>query len=165
MLIKISKHLPYKICLLNESHVPLVLNVYKSNPAYFEACPPAPNENSVLHDMQALPPLCSKEQKQYMGVFKNNTLLAVIDLILHSPSKSILWIGLLMVNGSVHGQGLGKQILQAIELSAKELGLDAIQLGCMQKNTPALQFWKAMGYAPTKRTGTATDVIILEKQI
>lgn len=45
----------YQVCHLEKCDAQTVLDLYESNPLYFEHCPPPPTIQSVEYDMRALP--------------------------------------------------------------------------------------------------------------
>ena len=71
------------------------------------------DKESILDDMEALPPGKSREDKYYVGFFDGGSLAAIMDLILGYPEKSIAFIGLFMTDvryqhrGVVHRSSAG----------------------------------------------------------
>ena len=95
----------YKVRPLSESDGLVVLALYKSNPYFFKHCPPQPTLSSVLNDMRKLPPAISSEQKQFLGYFLEEKLVAVLDFVedIQIVRQFLLaylcWIGTTMVKG------------------------------------------------------------------
>lgn len=75
-----------------------VLALNQSDEAYFEHCPPAPNEASVQRDMRAHPEGLPPEHKHFLGWFVGDRLAAVMDILEGFPRPDTIWIGLLRVS-------------------------------------------------------------------
>lgn len=46
----------YKVRKLDKDDISLILELEKGNPQYFLYCPPKPSKDSILKDMEMLPP-------------------------------------------------------------------------------------------------------------
>lgn len=84
----------YQVRHLEKCDAQTVLDLYESNPLYFEHCPPPPTIQSVEYDMRALPDGKSIADKHFVGFFDGNNLVAVLDLIEKYPDKQTVFIGL-----------------------------------------------------------------------
>ena len=82
----------YQVRHLEKCDVQAVLDLYESNPLYFEHCPPPPTIQSVEYDMHALPDGKSIADKHFVGFFDGNNLVAVLDLIEKYPDKQTVFI-------------------------------------------------------------------------
>ncbi|MFG2791604.1 GNAT family N-acetyltransferase [Streptomyces sp. NPDC048419] len=67
------------------------------------------------------------------------------------PSDPDPWIGLLMVDASLHGQGHGRRLASLVEDRSRAAGRDAVRLAVLDNNPKALAFWTALGYQPIAR--------------
>ncbi|MEU5630830.1 bifunctional GNAT family N-acetyltransferase/NUDIX hydrolase [Streptomyces rishiriensis] len=56
------------------------------------------------------------------------------------------WIGLLMVDAAVQGQGFGRRIAERVEERLRAAGHDAVRLAVLDANPAGLAFWTALGY-------------------
>ncbi|MGI5455834.1 GNAT family N-acetyltransferase [Streptomyces sp. CA-249302] len=56
------------------------------------------------------------------------------------------WIGLLMVDAEVQGQGYGRQLASLVEEEFRAAGRDAVRLAVLEDNHRALAFWTTLGY-------------------
>jgi hypothetical protein len=52
--------------------------------------------------------------KTFVGVCRGGEQVAVFDALLGYPSPEAFWIGLLIIHGELHNQGIGSSILSAI---------------------------------------------------
>ncbi|MEV0172903.1 bifunctional GNAT family N-acetyltransferase/NUDIX hydrolase [Streptomyces sp. NPDC050803] len=83
--------------------------------------------------------LLARSQGRLVGV--------VITLARHpDPADPDPWIGLLMVDASLHGQGHGRRIAQSVEDRFRAAGRTAVRLAVLANNPKALAFWTALGY-------------------
>ncbi|WP_282702669.1 bifunctional GNAT family N-acetyltransferase/NUDIX hydrolase [Streptomyces sp. CC219B] len=71
----------------------------------------------------------------------------VITLAHHpDPADPDPWIGLLMVDASLHGQGHGRRIAQGVEERLRAAGATAVRLAVLAGNAKGLAFWTSLGY-------------------
>lgn len=103
----------YQVRQLEKCDAQTVLDLYESNPLYFEHCPPPPTIQSVEYDMRALPDGKSIADKHFVGFFDGNNLVAVLDLIEKYPDKQTVFIGLFMVAAAYQGRGVGSKIVSS----------------------------------------------------
>lgn len=61
--------------------VPQIYELCKSNPLYYEHCPPFVSEERIRKDIAALPPHKTIEDKFYVGYFDGNKLIAATRLL------------------------------------------------------------------------------------
>ncbi|MGA5548630.1 GNAT family N-acetyltransferase [Streptomyces pseudogriseolus] len=67
------------------------------------------------------------------------------------PADPDPWIGLLMVDASLHGQGHGRRLAGLVEDRLRAAGRTAVRLAVLEDNTRGLAFWTALGYTETAR--------------
>ena len=134
-----------RIC---EADIPAVLALCQSNPLFYHHCPPPPCEQSIRSDMAALPPGKTAQDKYYLGIWHNDRLAAVWDLILGFPDDSTAFWGFFMVDASLQGNGFGSAVVQA--LCGMLTGHFAhIRLGFVSTNPQSRHFWLKNGFLPT----------------
>ena len=105
---------PYKARKLTEADISDILDLYLENTEYFKHCPPSPNLETVKEDMVALPPEKEAADKYFIGIFDDNFLVAVIDLIDRYPDNRTAFIGLFMVSKTCQRKGIGTYIVKAL---------------------------------------------------
>ena len=69
----------YTVRALVPADAELVYEVLKNNRIFYEYHPPVVTVESILEDMEALPPNKGYESKHYIGVFHVDTLVAGMD--------------------------------------------------------------------------------------
>ncbi|MFF7044211.1 GNAT family N-acetyltransferase [Streptomyces massasporeus] len=62
------------------------------------------------------------------------------------PADPDPWIGLLMVDANLHGQGHGRRLAALVEDRLRAAGRTAVRLAVLADNPKALAFWTALGY-------------------
>ena len=99
-------------------------------------------------------------RRQLVGRLEGGAAAVWLDLLDANPNDGHPWIGLLMVERSLQGQGLGREAAGA----AEELlaGGEAVRAGVLPANEGALAFWQRLGYTEVDRRG---GVIVLEAPV
>lgn len=102
----------YQVRMLREEDIEDIYELSIGNPLYFHYCPPTVTKQTILVDMNALPPGMTIEDKFYMGFYENEVLVAVMDLITNYPNEQTAFIGLFMVNNRCQNKGVGSKIIR-----------------------------------------------------
>lgn len=157
----------YKVRKLSDKDVEKIYALEVGNPMFFDFCPPVPSVESIREDMVALPPNKTFEDKFYLGFYKNEKLIAVMDLIGHYPREDIAFIGFFMMDRLYQGRGIGSMIIEECLAFLKEKGYRYVRLGYMKKNEQSKHFWVKNKFIPT---GIETDngqgiVVVMQRQI
>lgn len=97
----------YSVRKLGEGDIDKIYELSKGNPMFFRFCPPEVTRESIRAYLAALPPRTTYADKFYVGFFDRETLVAVLDLILHYPDEQTAFIGLFMVAKAFQGRGIG----------------------------------------------------------
>ena len=157
----------YYIRKLNESDIEDVLEVMQRNPLFFQHCPPMATRQSISEDMNALPPRTTYEDKYYIGYYKDDILIAVMDLILNFPNKETAFIGLFMMNKDFQGKGNGTEIFSECCVALKEEGYKYIRLGFAKGNPQSEAFWTKNGFEKTgiEEVQERYTVVVLQKEL
>lgn len=134
---------------LGEADIPQVCALCWSNPQFYRYCPPPVSEGSIRRDICALPPRKTAEDKYYLGFFRGDTLVAVMDLILRYPRVCGAFIGFFMVDSAYQGRGIGSQIIGECLSALKARGFAFVRLAYIQGNRQSERFWQKNGFAPT----------------
>lgn len=152
----------YNVRKLEEKDIPVVYSLCTPNVTYYEYCPPFVTEDSIRKDMNALPPKKTKQDKYYVGYFKDNKLIAVMDFIDAYPEPTVAFIGFFMTDVSVHRKGIGSAIVSELCCYLKQLQYKAIRLGWVEGNRQSEGFWHKNGFVETgtrQETGEYTVVV------
>lgn len=143
MLDKLKKQYPqYK---WRENDIDNVDDVYallKDNTYYFETTGLTCSKQNCIDDINNFPPSINKNQKFYYGLYKEDSLVTIIDWLDGYPYEDTLWIGFLVFNVHYQQQGLGAKLIHSIKMNAKEAGYSKIMLAVYKDNEIALRFWQ-----------------------
>lgn len=126
---------------LDRNDVEMIYDMSCENNIFYQYHPPFVTKESILEDMEALPPGKSYDDKFYVGFFENENLVAIMDLILDYPEKEIAFIGLFMTNIQYQNKGIGSKIISEIVTYLKSLGYKKIRLGVDKGNPQSYSFW------------------------
>lgn len=156
----------YACRILTADDCPVILELYESNPLYFQHYPPKPSLRSVKEDMKRLPAGQSDSAKFYVGFWQDKNLLAVLDFVLGYPDKQTVFIGLFMVHQVYQRTGLGSQIIAGV-LAYFSRNFEKVRLAYVKSNPQAQHFWQKQGFQPTGPEVEEGDnrLIIAEKQL
>lgn len=161
---KLSKQ--YQVVSLQQKDIEEVLELCLENPVFYEYCPPFPTKDSIMEDMNKLPPRTTKEDKFYLGFYEKNKLIAAMDLIIEYPNKNTAFIGFFMLRKSLQNQGVGSGIIEEVFSYLSEF-YSYIRLGFVLGNKQSEAFWMKQGF---QRTGIVLNeevysVVVLEREI
>lgn len=137
----------YKVRRLDAEDVELVYDLGVKNKTFYRYHPPFLTEESILEDMKALPPGKDCSDKFYMGFFEEDTLVAIMDLILDYPAKGTGYIGLFMMNLDYQNRGIGSKIIRECLAHLKIAGFKKVRLGVDEGNPQSNAFWKKNGFS------------------
>ena len=96
----------YSVRVLEKQDIDMTYELCSKNELFYQYHPPFVTKESILEDMQALPPGKTEKDKYYIGYFDDNTLVAVLDLILGYPNEKTAYIGFFMMNTVYQRKGI-----------------------------------------------------------
>lgn len=131
----------YIVRRVGKNEIPKVLALCSKNHLFYQYCPPAVTEQSIMDDMKALPLNKNFCDKYYLGYFDADKLIAVMDFIMAYPDEKTAFIGFFMMDISVQNCGNGSKIIDDLCAYLKVLGLSGIRLGWVKGNPQAEHFW------------------------
>ena len=88
----------YAVRHLTPEDADAVLALARGNELFYRYHPPLPDREGILSDMAALPPGKGPEDKYFLGFFRDERLIAVMDLILGYPEADSAWMGWLILS-------------------------------------------------------------------
>ena len=157
----------YQVRRLDRSDVGTILRLCTENSLYYRHCPPAPSEQSILLDLEALPPGKQSSDKHYLGYFKDGALIAVLDLITAYPDEKTALIGFFMTDTAVQNKGIGSSIVEELCAALRGAGFRSVRLGWVKGNPQAEHFWLKCGFSETgaSRRTDAYTVIVAQRTL
>ena len=126
---------------LSEEHVEEILALCKKNELFYQYHPPVATRESIIDDLNALPPNKEMKDKYFLGFYKGDSLAAVMDLIVDFPEEKVAYIGFFMVEMELQGQGIGTKVISDCMDYLKELGYQKVRLAIDEGNPQSQTFW------------------------
>ena len=127
-----------------------ILELCLGNEVYYLYCEAKADREQILSDLHVTPPDIGREDKHYVGFYREGELIAVMDLIDGYPEKGIAFIGFFMMKKSCQGQGIGTRIIEEVCAYLKMIGKKAVRLGIDKGNPQSFHFWKKNGFLVTR---------------
>ena len=144
-----------------------IYEVLKNNTIFYKYHPPMVTVESILEDMEALPPNKGYEDKHYIGFFREDTLVAVMDLIEHYPQHGTALLGFFAMNSNLQGQGIGTAIISESITYLAQLGFENVRLGIDKGNPQSKAFWLKNGFTFTgeEYKGDGSTILVMERRL
>jgi GNAT superfamily N-acetyltransferase len=122
-------------------------------PALYERCAEFVQLDPEARKLDYLPPGYTIEASVLRGIYEDARLVGIYGLILGYPKGDAWWIGLLMLEPSARGRGVGREVLTCIFQDGEAAGVRIFWIAVHEQNEPALRFWGRFGFAETNRHG------------
>ncbi|MBQ7866955.1 MAG: GNAT family N-acetyltransferase [Clostridia bacterium] len=135
----------YQVRRIEETDLPALLQLCQSNPLFYEHCPPKPTQETLMGDLQALPPRKTMQDKYYLGFWNGDRLIAALDLILRFPNDETAFIGFFMLHKRLQGTGTASAIIQDL-FAHLRTEFRFVRLGYVQTNEQSRNFWRKQGF-------------------
>ena len=140
----------YYVRKLQKNDIDQIYDLCSKNYLYYQYRPPYVTRKSIESDMVALPDNVDFKDKYYVGYFKNEKLIAVLDLIDGYPKKDILFIGFFMMDISIQKNWVGSAIVNELIDYLTTLKDKEVRLGWINGNLQAEHFWIKNGFCSIK---------------
>ena len=133
----------------------LLQALLETDPGYAERVtgyPPGPSDG--YSTLTAVPPDFDPADKHVLGLFDGERLVAAADVLHGYPAPGTAFVGLLLVDGTNRGAGLGRAMHDEVVRLAREWGdVGTLRLAVVDTNAEvAAPFWERLGYRPTGET-------------
>lgn len=157
----------YKVLRLADQDVDEIYRLLSKNVLYYEYCPPFVTRDSIREDMGALPPEKDGRDKYYVGFYRNEKLIAVMDLIDGYPENDIAYIGFFMTDTLLQNKGVGTAIIGELCSYLAEQGYRSVRLAWVKGNLQSEHFWMKNGFVQLRETtsNAAHKVILAERML
>lgn len=131
---------------VSEKDIDSILKVYKKCEDFLSLGPvPYASEQMVLDDLKH----SGEEGGIFCGIFRNSEMIGVVDFVLNNfdEEPNNAFISLLMIDIDYRRNGLGKEVIKAVEAEIlKNKHIESILSGVQINNISAINFWISMGY-------------------
>ena len=127
-----------------------------------------PDGTEAGETFTSTPPGFPLDQKFVLGIYLENELMGVAELLKGYPEGDIAYIGLLLFKESHQKQGLGSLALDHITELACQWGCTAIRIAVIASNGEALGFWLRHGFSELFRKdipGVTAEAIVMQRPI
>ena len=114
------------------------------------------NADEARELWDGLPPDTPRSAKQVIGLLSPG-LTGVVDLVCDWPRPGTWHIALLLLDPAARGRGTGSQVVAAIDAWAARAGADRLRISVVARNTDAMGFWRALGFAPVPAHARSVD--------
>lgn len=161
----LSKH--YEVKRITIEDIPTVYELCKGNPYYYEHMKMQPTIENLTESMTELPPGKSLDDKYFVGFWEDDSLIAILDLIIGYPNEDTAFVGWFMMNRERQGEGVGSEIVQEILTCMKNMNLQKTRLAYIKGNRQAKHFWLKNGFKPTGEESDTEDytIVVMERQL
>ncbi|MDI6413974.1 GNAT family N-acetyltransferase [Solobacterium moorei] len=139
----------YLVQMLGESDIESIYELCRKNALYYQYCPPFVSEESIICDMNALPPNKDMQDKYYIGYYDGERLVAVMDLIMNFPDEKTAFIGFFMTDVAIQNTGIGSRIIDDLCVYLAQIGISKVRLGWVKDNPQAEHFWHKNKFVET----------------
>ena len=136
----------YRARRLSDADVDAVLALCEGNSQFYRYCAAEPTRGQVLSDMHITPPGIDEAHKYYVGFYRDDVLVAVMDLIDGYPDPKIAYIGFFMMDIRFQGRQLGSALIREVKDCLKRAGFSAVRLAIDKANPQSNHFWKKNGF-------------------
>jgi len=145
----------------------MVCEVLKKNSIFYQYHPPMVTVESILEDMEALPPGKTYGDKHYIGFFREAMLVAVMDLVEHYPQPGTALLGFFAMNSGLQNQGIGTEIISGSVAYLAQAGFQKVRLGIDKGNPQSRAFWLKNGFAFTGETSESdgSTILVMERTL
>lgn len=138
----------YDVRKLDETDIDMICEMCSKNENFYKFHPPFVTPTSILEDMKSLPPGKTQDDLYYIGFFENDTLIAVMDLVLGYPDNETAYIGFFMMNIQYQNKGIGSKIIKECSEYLKSVNYNRIRLGVDKGNKQSFSFWAKNKFVP-----------------
>ncbi len=142
----------YDIRRLNEEDIPAIEELCQGNPQFYLYSSARPDRDFIAEDMRTCPPGKTAEDKYYCGLFDENGLAGVLDLIDGYPDEETAFIGFFMLDQRLQGRGAGSAFIDDLCRSLFRDGFKRVRLCIDEGNPQSSHFWQKNGFRIIKKT-------------
>lgn len=155
----------YKVERLTEDDVETIYNLCQGNKLFYRYCQAEPSREQILSDLYIRPEGLRKDNKYYLGFFKDEVLIAVLDILDGYPDEETCFIGFFMVNILFQGHGIGSEIIESVLEHIKKVGKGKVHLGIDKGNPQSKAFWQKNGFKVIKEVERPGGTILLAEKM
>ena len=95
------------------------------------------------------PPVCDPARSHRLGIFRGMRLVGVAEMSFGFPEPLDGYLGLMILDPAVRGEGIGPAVLHEMERLARAAGARRLYLGVLEANPRGRAFWARQGFVQT----------------
>lgn len=162
-----DNHLNLQIRPLDKKNWAEVFDLFLACSDYFAmAEDKIPDDTNVQDFFEELPPNYSLKDKILLGIYNDNQLIGVIDILLRYATEEEMMLGFLLLHPDFRRQHLGLWAHEQILKIAQQYQAKYLRIGVVTQNKKGLAFWQKLGYQEIKRTeprqfGNRENIVIV----
>jgi len=145
----LAPHSEYHTRLLQPPDIPALQLLFERAADYFVvATGVSPRKDEAKLAFVAGPPTRAVDDKRMIGVFDSRDELAgILDVLAGFPDEGEWTMGMLLLDPSQRGSGLGRVLLREYESWAAQCGARRLHTALVSDHAPGIRFLEASGYA------------------
>lgn len=157
----------YEVRRLTMADIPAIHQLCKSNPEYYRHMKMQPTQEKLAEVLTVLPPGRTIDEKYFVGFYEQQTLVALMDLVIHHPTPEVAFIGWFMVDMAYQNRGVGRHLVAELAEFLGQNGFRYIRLGYVKGNKESEGFWMRNGFVPTGKEYEQDQytVVLMERRI
>lgn len=90
------------------------------------------------------------QDKFVLGIYENEQLIGLIDLIQNYPAAGTWTIGYLLIHPDYRSQGKGSSVVESVASALRQVQGKKMRCGVQEQNLQALNFWIKCGFKVVK---------------
>jgi RimJ/RimL family protein N-acetyltransferase len=154
----------YQVKQLTKKDVSSIYTLCKGNPNYYKYMKTEPTLKNIKEALTMLPPNKTIDDKYFVGFYKDDQLVAIMDVIDGYPNMGTAFIGWFMVKQEFQRAGRGTAIITEILSYLKKESFRYVRLGYIKGNQESEYFWIKNKFLPTGIESEKEEYIIVVMQ-
>ncbi|WP_407887135.1 acetyltransferase [Levilactobacillus sp. N40-8-2] len=121
----------------------LIYSFQAAHPDYFNHFQDHPvTRNEAIQDVTDVPMNAMPDQKAYLGIFKDDQLVVLVDLIIDYPLPSLVWLGMWMTDKQLATEQAA-DYYHSLVATLRAAGAVQLQLSVFMGDRQMKQFWES----------------------
>jgi ribosomal protein S18 acetylase RimI-like enzyme len=147
--------------------LPALQRLFERCPAHFETeTGRQARPDEAVRTLEELPAGKARADKMFLALVQRDEVVGAVDLVHGFRREREAYLGLLLLDPAVRRQGLGRDVMAALERHLVGRGFDSLRLAVSEQNEVGRRFWNATGFRldkvfPPRRRGDR-DLVLIE---
>ncbi|WP_077613135.1 GNAT family N-acetyltransferase [Clostridium sp. Marseille-P2415] len=157
----------YMVKQFKEEDVSNIYALCKRNPTYYKYIKIEPTLENIKEVLTELPPNKTMDDKFFVGFYKDNQLVAILDLITGYPDINTAFISWFMMDQDFQRIGIGTEIIMEILFYLKEENFRYVRLGYIKGNQESESFWIKNKFIPNGIESETDDytIVVMQREL